>query len=104
MTAMVGMGKLASLLKTLFPCSETDIPFSKSVMVIISFISAPAINIPFFADTIIKQDYIHVTPTVTPNPSRGFFKITFGSALPGLEKMGHSHNGQIEYDHFAFSG
>jgi PKD repeat protein len=34
------------------------------------------------ADTIVKKDYIHVMPTITPNPSRGYFRITFGTDLP----------------------
>ncbi len=34
------------------------------------------------SDTITRKDYIHVKPTITPNPSRGKFKISFGSGLP----------------------
>ncbi|MEJ2595893.1 MAG: T9SS type A sorting domain-containing protein [bacterium] len=34
------------------------------------------------SDTITRKEYIHVKPTITPNPSRGKFKISFGSGLP----------------------
>jgi hypothetical protein len=30
-------------------------------------------------DTLIKQDYIHVEPVITPNPSNGTFDIYLGS-------------------------
>ena len=35
------------------------------------------------ADTLTRKDYIHVKPTITPNPSKGKFKISFGNQLPG---------------------
>ena len=33
-------------------------------------------------DTLIISDYIHVLPTITPNPSSGKFLITFGDTIP----------------------
>jgi len=33
-------------------------------------------------DTLIIKDYIQVLPTITPNPSTGYFKITFGDKVP----------------------
>ena len=34
------------------------------------------------SDTLIRKNYIHVKPTITPNPSRDRFKVSFGAGLP----------------------
>ena len=34
------------------------------------------------SDTLLVKDYIHVLPSLTPNPSAGHFSINFGDEMP----------------------